>query len=247
MKKILIGVFVVAVLVAAGAYIFLTNIDAIARKVIETTGTQVLGTPVSVGAVAISPSTGKAVFRDLKVANPSGFSPEPAIYFKELSAQVDLRARVVRRIIAREPVFRVEIRGDRSNFDQLARNLEKRLSNRSDSEDRSSGQAGAAGTGNTGGDKNTSPVFDIRVFDIENARLVISDQQGRHDELTLSRLVLRNLHGTSRQIATQIASQIMAHIAVYQTRKAIENRIRDTVEKHGGKGLRERLKASGVH
>lgn len=247
MKKILIAVFVLAILVAAGVYIFLTNIDAIARKVIEKTGTQVLGTPVTVGAVAISPSTGKAVLRDLKVANPSGFSPEPAIYFSELSAQVDLRTRVVRRVIAREPVFRVEIRGDRSNFDQLARHLWTRLSDRSDSEARSGGKAVAAGTGDAGGDKESSPVFDIRVFDIQNARLVIFDQQGRHDELTLSRLVLRNLHGTSRQIATHIASQIMARIAVYRTRKAIENRIRDTVEKHGGKGLGELLKASGVN
>ncbi len=247
MKKILIAVLVLAVIVAAAAYIFLTNIDDIARRVIEKAGSQVLGTPVTVGAVAISPSTGKAVLRDLKVANPAGFSSRPAIHFKELSAEVDLRTLVIRRVTAREPVFRVEIRPDGSNFDELARNLERRISGSAEEGKGADGKGGGSSARKHAKGEKDSPVFDIRLFDIENARLIISDQQGRHDELTLSRLELKNLHGTSRQIATQIASQIMARIAVYQTRRAIESRIRDTVEKHGGKGLGELLKGAGIN
>ncbi len=246
MKKIVIAVLILAVVVAVGAYIFLTNIDDITRKIIEKAGTQALGTPVTVGLVAISLSAGKAVIGDLKVANPPGYSPRPAIHFKELSAEIDARTRVIRRVYAGGPVFRIEMQGDRSNFGEFIRKIKHRTSPEEDSTVSPHRKAGADSTTKKKKGTGSSPVFDIRVFDIENARLIISDQQGHTDELTLSRLVLKNLRGTAGEIATQIASQILGRIAAYEARQAIEKRIRKSVEKHGGKGVRDMLKGLGI-
>ena len=246
MKKILIAVLTLAVVVAIGAYFLLTNIDVIARKIIEKAGTQALGTPVTVGPVAISLSAGKAVVRDLKVANPPGYSSRPAIHFRELSAEIDARNRVIRRVYAGGPVFRIEMQGDRSNFGELARKIKRHTSHKEDSTVSAHPKEGADNTGGKKKRPGSSPVFDIRVFDIENARLIISDQQGHNDELTLSRLVLKNLHGTAGEIATQVASQILGRIAAYEARRAIEKQIRKSVEEHGGKGVREMLKGMGT-
>jgi len=244
MKKVLIAVLVLATAVAIGAWFLLTNLNGIARKLIERAGTEAMGTPVTVGSVDISLSAGRAVVRDLKVANPPGYSSLPAVHFRALSAEVNARTRVIRRVYAGEPVFRVEMKGGRSNFELLGQRLKHRSS---EPKSVTGPSSPAQEKDTTAQESGSSAVFEIRIFEIKDARLIMSDQQGHHDELVLSRLVLRNLHGTGRDIATQIFSRIVGRIAAYEARRAIEKQIRRTVEKHGGKGVRELLKGVGVN
>ena len=75
MKKILIGVFVALLLGAGAALWFLSSrLDSLVAGLIEQYGSQIVGTPVRVGSVAIDLRAGRGTIRGLRVANPEGYS-----------------------------------------------------------------------------------------------------------------------------------------------------------------------------
>ena len=77
--KVVIGVVVVLVLAVAGAGVFLLqNLDGIVKDLIEDIGTEVVGQKVSVADVKVNLAEGSASISGLSVANPPGFSAEPA-------------------------------------------------------------------------------------------------------------------------------------------------------------------------
>jgi hypothetical protein len=89
MKKALLFLGVVCVVVAGGAWYFLSNLDALVKSAIETSGTNTMGSAVTVGEVDIDLRAGSALVRDLRVANPEGFSTEDMLSFSELSIVLD--------------------------------------------------------------------------------------------------------------------------------------------------------------
>ena len=79
-KKILIGVVVLLVIVAAAIYFLFSNLDSIVKAMIEKYGTEAAQSDVRVDSVKISLTTGEASLGGLSVANPKGFSSAKALY-----------------------------------------------------------------------------------------------------------------------------------------------------------------------
>lgn len=76
MKKLLATITVLAVAAAGAAcYAF----DSLLESGIETAGSRVLQTGVTVGAVAVSPLNGNGGIRELRIANPAARSSRPSI------------------------------------------------------------------------------------------------------------------------------------------------------------------------
>lgn len=69
--KLVVVLALVVGLVAAGAFFY---VDSIARKAIEEGGEMALGVPTGVGDLHLSLFSGEAELKDLRIANPSGFS-----------------------------------------------------------------------------------------------------------------------------------------------------------------------------
>ncbi|OGT73692.1 MAG: hypothetical protein A3H44_09210 [Gammaproteobacteria bacterium RIFCSPLOWO2_02_FULL_57_10] len=86
-RKLLLALAVLVLIAGAAAYLYL---ETAVRSRIETAASSALGTQVSVSGVILSPFSGKGSVRELKVANPEGFSTPYAIELSSLDFEVDL-------------------------------------------------------------------------------------------------------------------------------------------------------------
>ncbi|MGB4247931.1 MAG: hypothetical protein WBJ75_09450 [Pseudohongiellaceae bacterium] len=86
-RKLLLTLAVLVLITGAAAYLYL---ETAVRSRIETAASSALGTQVSVSGVILSPFSGKGSVRELKVANPEGFSTPYAIELGSLDFEVDL-------------------------------------------------------------------------------------------------------------------------------------------------------------
>ncbi len=100
MKRIVLAVVALAVVgVAVALTLLVSNLDSIVEAAIEKYGSEMTGTAVRVGGVAIEISTGKGTIRDLTIANPAGFESTHAFRLGEITLDIDAGS-----IATREPV-----------------------------------------------------------------------------------------------------------------------------------------------
>lgn len=93
MKRIVLSALAlgVAALVAAGVYL-LGSLDARVARAIEAQGTEIFGTRVRVDAVEIELAAGRGTIRNVRVANPEGYSDADAISLSEIVLAIDARS-----------------------------------------------------------------------------------------------------------------------------------------------------------
>ena len=127
-KLLIIGGIVLTVIIGGAVYLF-SSLDSIVKKIIEDVGTQVTGVKVSVGGVKISLSEGKASITGLTVANPPGFSSDPAIKLGEIGVALDTGSLnknpiVVKDVLIGAPAIAYELGSGGSNLDAIQRNVQ---------------------------------------------------------------------------------------------------------------------------
>jgi len=88
MKKGLIAILLIIVVIAGGAWYFLSNAGNLIKEQIEKQGSTMLGTSVTVFSVDLALTEGKLSINDLDVENPTGFSDNDAFSFE--SVTIDL-------------------------------------------------------------------------------------------------------------------------------------------------------------
>lgn len=126
-RKVAIAAVVALVGLAALLWWLLTSLDAVVARQIERAGQSALGVPVRVGSVDLELREGRGTVRRLRVANPEGFSSEPALEVEEIvlelrPAALRERPRGVERVLVRGPVARFEVDEEgRANLDVLRR------------------------------------------------------------------------------------------------------------------------------
>jgi hypothetical protein len=103
-QKLLIAAFALLIVIAGVAVYLYNSIDSIVKNAIERSGTEITGTKVSVGSVDISLRSGRGTIRNLRVANPDGFSKNNAVEFGELTLDLDVGS------LNRDPIVIQEIR-----------------------------------------------------------------------------------------------------------------------------------------
>lgn len=228
LKKILIGLAILIAIIVIALYYIVSNIDSIAKNVIEESGSNVLGTPVSVGEVGIKLGEGSATIKHLNVANPPGYSDQSAFSFAEITAVIDIKSGAVKRIFTSQPEIHVEFKDGTSNFDVFNKNIEASAKARGESvEEQTGAQDGAD-------DKALSVQIDEVV--IENARATVtSDQTDEPLELTIGRLQFQNLKGSPEQITRVMLGQFVAQVLAETARKMLEKKAEELIEKQGDK------------
>jgi len=128
MKKLLATIIVLAVAAAGGAFY---AFDSLLKSGIETAGSRVLQTGVTVGAVAVSPLSGNGGIQELKIANPAGFSAPYAMELGGLDVGVEVGSVlsdvvVIDHILINDPVITYESRITTDNIRTLLGNLGSR-------------------------------------------------------------------------------------------------------------------------
>lgn len=125
MKKLLIGMLVL-VIVAVGVVFY--AFDSILKRGIETAGSSVLRTDVTVGSVGVSPLSGNGGIQQLRIANPEGFDEPYAMELGGLDVAIERDSVfsdviVIDRIIVEQPVITYETRIRTDNIRTLLNNL----------------------------------------------------------------------------------------------------------------------------
>lgn len=125
MKKLLLLLLVVAV---AGAGFLYVRLGSIVKGAIETHGPKMLGAPVTVGLVTVSPFSGKGSVRRLRIGNPEGFKSESAVTLGRLDVELDLKSLrgerlLIKEIVLDEPGVTLEAGPGGTNLQRLQKNL----------------------------------------------------------------------------------------------------------------------------
>ena len=238
-RNLVVGVVIVLVAVGAAIYYFVSSVDEIVARAIESNGSAVTGTTVSVSGVRISLRDAKGSIRGLRIANPDGFSGD-AVSFRDITIGIDPAS-----LISRDPILLTEIRvqdprvnlildaNGRSNLEALEQNV-----------NRSSGTSAETAGG------PPMPIG-IRRLEIAGAKLSadVSAVGGKNYETTLSAVNRSNIGGRSGATPSQIAKVIVGAFvketvaavarseAQHQLGKLIDKKLGDGALGDAAKGL----------
>ncbi len=127
MKKILLGLVVVIVVALAVVYV---RLGAIVKSGLEKYGSKMLGAPVKVELVTLSPFSGRGAVRGLVIGNPPGFRSPSAIEARRIAVALDVRSLLghgrvlIKDVEIEAPRLTVELGKGGTNLQQLERNLD---------------------------------------------------------------------------------------------------------------------------
>lgn len=237
-SKVILGVAIVLVLLVAGGMWFLyRNLDSLVAGIIEREGAQATQTDVEVGSVSIDLQDGTAGISTLAVANPDGFSDQPAIALDDFAIELDPLA------VASDPLVieRIRVDGARLLVEQAGarNNLETILA---------SVQELATGT--------TEPQAEgrklvIERFELTNARAtLLAPQLGEKREVRMPEIVLTDIGratngataaSVARQLLTPIIGMALESAAEAGVSEALKERLGET-EREVAEGLLDRLR-----
>jgi hypothetical protein len=237
MKKLFLILSLLLVVGGAGVVYLTTNMDAIAKRAIESAGTTALGTAVRVDSVSINLTDGSATLSGFTVANPQGFSNRDMIRFDELRVAIDIRSlnsEVIRinSISSVNPYVFFEMRGNRSNFDVIRERFPPQQ---------------------TPADPDANePVIAINEIVINGIQgAVQADQLPAPVSVNLGNVSIPPVQGTPVELAQQIGRPLLTQLArnagaalTRVTAEAIEAELRERageVVDEAARNLRERL------
>lgn len=135
-SKAILGVAIVLLLLIAGGVWYLYfNLNTIVARIIVNVGSEATQTKVSVGGLFIDIQDGVARIDRLTVANPDGFSDQPAIALENLEIELDPMETmsdpaVIQRVVVDGAQVLVEQEGSRNNLKTILASIERQASER---------------------------------------------------------------------------------------------------------------------
>ena len=201
MKKLLYIVLALLVLVVGGVILLVNNLDGLVRRVIETAGTDALGTDVRVSSVDLDLQRGTATLSGFSIANPEGFSNEDMVRFDELYLALDLaslntdviRINSIRTV---NPYVLYEMQGVRSNLDTVRERFPSQPASTPPSD-------------------TIQPVIAINEVNITGIQGTLqSDLLENPVSVNLGDVVIPPVQGTPEELAQQIARPLLTQLGV---------------------------------
>ena len=134
MKKVLIGVGILAVVAAIGIALLLGNLDKIIKSTIEGVGSELLGVPLTVTSVEISAREGTGQITGLNIGNPPGYTSPQAFKMDMIRLGINYdsigkQPLVISELKIQNPVVDLELKTDgTTNLQQLMNNMEQNSS-----------------------------------------------------------------------------------------------------------------------
>jgi hypothetical protein len=240
MKKLVVGAAVCAVVVAAAVVLLVGNLDRIVKKVIEDTGSKIIGTRVTVAEVKVDLKDGAGQIVGLRIANPAGYSSAAALETEMVRLELKLRSLkeqplVVRELKVQDPVVRLEARVDgSSNLQTLLKNIEK---NSADADGRAA--EGQPGSKSVPGEE--SPRISFGTLSITGVE-VHADIPGQKPEtVVMPDIVMRNVGGAAGLTPAEIGTVILGEVLRRSLEAALKKTMTDKV-KEATQGLLKDLR-----
>ncbi|HET6629027.1 MAG TPA: hypothetical protein VFG91_04570 [Woeseiaceae bacterium] len=227
-SKVFLGVAIVLVLlVAGGAWFLYRNLDSLVAGIIEREGTHATQTDVEVGKVTIDLQDGTAGITSLAVANPEGFSEQPAIALEDFAIELDPLAvasdpLVIERIRVDGAHLLVEQEGARNNLETILESVQRLAT----------GAAEPQAEGRR---------LVIERFELTNARAtLLAPQLGEQREVRMPEIVLTDIgRATNGATAAAVAKQLLTPIIGMALESAAETGVTDALKKRLGETEKE--------
>ncbi|MEN8185278.1 MAG: hypothetical protein ABFS46_22380 [Myxococcota bacterium] len=209
-RGFILGAVLLVLAGVAGVLYLARSLDSLVKQVIETTGSELTGTSVRVGSVEIDLRSGSGTIRNLRVANPEGFSNADAFSLSEITLEIDLASItkepiVIRTIRIDAPDARLEVDAKgRSNFEVIQRHLKRASS-------ASTAPTGGAAAGGEAQGSESERRLRIESFRFENGT-VESDARavgGSERSQPLPALRLSNVGGAGGGTPEEIGEQVL--------------------------------------
>ena len=193
MKKILIVLLATAVLIIGAVWYFVSfRLDDMIREQIESTGSQLLDTKVSVGEVTTDLRSGSLAISSIVVANPEGYENENAFTLSGIEAALDYETSNIKRLIINRPQIVIEEQAGRTNFTDLLNNIER------------TPEDPPAET------SEPPPVITIQHFRMSEASAAFeSKSTDRYTDVKVRSVELHNLSGTPDEVGAAILEAII--------------------------------------
>lgn len=241
MKKLLIALAVVVAVAIAASFMFAGKIDELIADTIQTEGTAALGTQVSVQSVETKLTEGVAIINGLAIANPPGYESANAVQVNTFSADVDYQSQVIENILIQKPVINAELKGTRSNFQDLMDNMPESAEEEVVEEEEEAAD---------------DSEITIKSLQLREATVNINSDKLGKTSFIMDDFVLNDVSGTADQISERITASLVAHvtgqitgfataqIAQMVQAKAIEEAkeaVNEKIEEQLSEGLDEKL------
>lgn len=254
MKKVALGILVVVLLVAGGAYYLFANLDSLVKAAIESYGSEATQARVTLGKVELKIADGQASLGDLKVMNPKGFSETEAMSLGLISVKLDTASVnknpiIIKEIVIERPRIAYEQASGGSNLDAIQKNAM--------AYGQKAGGGSGSGSGSTAStnkDGKEEPKLVIENLYVRDGRIAISHAalQGKQMESKLPTIHLTDI-GKSKGGATpaEVASRVLGSISESASKVAfsdLQKQLGDqlkgaagAIQQNGG-GATDRLK-----
>lgn len=112
------------------AYFCTPPTESVVKKFVNQYGSQFLGTDVSIEGFELSPFSGEATVKGLRIANPKGYQAPDLFYIREIGVKLDLKSLlsdtvIVRSINVDKPKFTYEMLSfSKNNVSDLLNNIQ---------------------------------------------------------------------------------------------------------------------------
>lgn len=241
MKKWILRLLLALVVIGGFAvFLLLQNLGGIVERVMETQGSEMLGEPVSVGAVDLSLTSGVGQITGLTIDNPDGYTDPEAFSMDLIRLNVDLGSLSgspirLNEFILEAPEVYLEVREDnRVNLEEIAANLNQNIQ-RAEKESKETPPAS---------EEEKAAVARLAIDHLKIAGVKLTDRhrkfEGGVKELTLPDIDLKNVGGDDGVTGPRIGLEIVEAI----TKEGLKQALREEAGRQAGlllqKGL-ERL------
>ncbi len=227
-SKVLSGAAVALLLLVVGGVWFLyRNLDSLVAGIIEREGSHATQTDVAVGSVSIDLQDGTAGISSLAVANPDGFSEEPAISLEDFAIELDPRGvtadpLVIERVRVEGARLLVEQEGMRNNLETILESVQRLTTGRAEPE--------------AGGRKLV-----IERFELADAHAtLLLPQLGERREVSMPEIVLTDIgRATNGATAASVTQQLLTPIIGMALEAAARAGVTDALKERLGETERD--------
>lgn len=213
-KYILTG-FVLLIIV--GFIAVTLSLDSLVKSAIESTGTELTQTGVTVDDVSLSPFSGSGSIEGMRVRNPEGFESDYAVVIRNFEISVDIGTIfsdtvIVNEIIITEPAISVIQKVPQNNLRMLVRNMESAVEEESE---------------------EASQAMLIRHLLVRNAQVTVTPTIGAQPSATvvMDELELQNVGEDGSAAAKQVVRYVTSRVVNEALKAALGGQLDELKDK----------------
>lgn len=240
MKKVVIGLAALAVLVVAGVFLLVGNLDKIIKSALEDVGSELLGVPVAVSAVELELKSGAGQITGFSIANPPQYTDKNAFQMDTIRLGIDLgslgsQPTVIDELTIQSPIIELEVKADgSSNLQTLLDNIK----NNGDKADKKAAEKLPEAEGTEKGEPARLRFNKLSITGVTVNAVVAGKEP---ETVVIPDIVMENVGGEEGITPAEVGKVILGDIIGSSLRAVLERKMTEKVEE-AAKGLFENIK-----